>query len=297
MASSFKLTHKPCNLDYCSSGYGTRKINVNGASTYHRGFDIPASGSAYAMAKGKVKEVGWNDFRGWYIVISHGNVWSTEYQHLAYKPSLKKGKSVKSGQKIGTIGATGVGARHLHIEVRKYGNPVNPQPYLIKSFLPKKITHVLQQITGYNHRALAWRWYLDVARLQKDLKKLGFYTGNVDGKFESNTAKAVKKFQRKQKLTPDGSVGTKTRKALEEALKDKTNSDKLALESYFFVKTLYNMNIRKEPNKTSKVLKMVKKGSKIKISKTAKLGKWGYSKTLKGWICIDDGKKAYCKAM
>ncbi len=49
-----------------------------------------------------------------------------------------------------------------------------------------------------------------VERIQTKLKNWGYYTGNVDGIFGSQTEKAVKYFQRKNGLTQDGIVGTNT---------------------------------------------------------------------------------------
>ena len=53
-----------------------------------------------------------------------------------------------------------------------------------------------------------------VRTMQKKLKNWGYYSGAVDGIFGSQTKKAVISFQRKNGLTPDGIVGTKTLKAL-----------------------------------------------------------------------------------
>ncbi|MBT2648883.1 L,D-transpeptidase family protein [Bacillus sp. ISL-34] len=53
-----------------------------------------------------------------------------------------------------------------------------------------------------------------VIELQKRLTKLGFSTKGVDGSFGKNTEMAVKKFQKSKKLTSDGIVGPKTKKAL-----------------------------------------------------------------------------------
>ena len=53
-----------------------------------------------------------------------------------------------------------------------------------------------------------------VRQIQTKLKNWGYYTGGVDGIFGEKTTTAVKYFQRKNGLTPDGIVGTKTLKAL-----------------------------------------------------------------------------------
>ena len=50
--------------------------------------------------------------------------------------------------------------------------------------------------------------------IQTKLKNWGYYDGAVDGVFGSQTTQAVKYFQRKNGLTPDGIVGPATLKAL-----------------------------------------------------------------------------------
>ena len=49
-----------------------------------------------------------------------------------------------------------------------------------------------------------------VRQVQKKLKQLNFYKGNVDGDFGKATEKAVIAFQNQYKLTPDGKVGSQT---------------------------------------------------------------------------------------
>lgn len=297
---AFELTHKPCNLDYCSSGFGIRHINVSGASTQHKGFDIPASGYAYAMAKGTVKEVAWNNFRGWYIVVRHTKIYSTEYQHLAEKPSLKVGTAVKSGQKIGIIGSTGVGARHLHVEVRENGVPINPQPFLIKAFMPAQLTQNTSEITGYNKNALAWRWYLDVAKLQANLKALGYYSGSIDGEFLSATTKAVKRFQKANKLNADGDVGPLTRNKMN-AVMITYNKPVIKVLNNKKYKTLCTVHIRETVSSKSKSLGTVKAGVKFEATKhySKQNGKykWLYVPAYKGWICLKYNKDTLCKAV
>ncbi|MDR2091609.1 MAG: spore cortex-lytic enzyme [Clostridiales bacterium] len=54
----------------------------------------------------------------------------------------------------------------------------------------------------------------DVKTVQKKLKNWGYYSGSVDGIYGAQTAAAVKAFQKKNKLTADGIVGTKTAAAM-----------------------------------------------------------------------------------
>lgn len=53
-----------------------------------------------------------------------------------------------------------------------------------------------------------------VRELQTKLKRWGYYTGAVDGVFGAGTEKAVRAFQKKNGLTVDGIVGSKTAAAL-----------------------------------------------------------------------------------
>ena len=54
----------------------------------------------------------------------------------------------------------------------------------------------------------------EVKQIQKKLKNWGYYNGNVDGIYGSQTLSAVKKFQKKNGLVSDGIVGQKTLAAL-----------------------------------------------------------------------------------
>ena len=64
----------------------------------------------------------------------------------------------------------------------------------------------------------------EVVILQKKLKQWGYYDGAVDGVFGSAIQKAVQYFQRKNGLTADGIVGTKTAAALGMSLSGSTSS-------------------------------------------------------------------------
>ena len=54
----------------------------------------------------------------------------------------------------------------------------------------------------------------EVRQIQEKLKRWGYYKGNVDGIYGSQTMEAVKAFQRKNGLTVDGIAGTKTLAAM-----------------------------------------------------------------------------------
>ena len=54
----------------------------------------------------------------------------------------------------------------------------------------------------------------EVKQIQEKLKRWGYYNGNVDGIFGSQTLEAVKYFQRKNGLTVDGIAGPATLKAM-----------------------------------------------------------------------------------
>jgi len=64
----------------------------------------------------------------------------------------------------------------------------------------------------------------EVLLLQKALKELNFPVGKPDGQWGPKTQAAVKKFQRRHKLTADGLVGPKTAKAINKALQEQAQN-------------------------------------------------------------------------
>lgn len=66
------------------------------------------------------------------IIIKHSERWLSAYAHND-KMLVTEGASVKAGQKIATMGATGTFRTQLHFEIRKDGKPVDPLLYLPKS--------------------------------------------------------------------------------------------------------------------------------------------------------------------
>ncbi|MGN0607357.1 MAG: murein hydrolase activator EnvC family protein [Oscillospiraceae bacterium] len=67
---------------------------------------------------------------GNYVVIDHGGTYATLYGHCE-SVSVSVGDKVTKGQTIGKVGTTGYSTGfHLHFEVRKNGERVNPLDYL-----------------------------------------------------------------------------------------------------------------------------------------------------------------------
>ena len=64
------------------------------------------------------------------VVVYHGLGYSTLYAHLS-AISVAVGDQVSSGDRIGSIGASGLSTGpHLHFELRIDGKAVDPTPYL-----------------------------------------------------------------------------------------------------------------------------------------------------------------------
>ena len=59
-------------------------------------------------------------------------------------------------------------------------------------------------------------WGDEVKEIQQKLRTLGYYKGELDGRFGDQTLSAVMKFQEKNRLAMDGEVGPLTKAALEE---------------------------------------------------------------------------------
>jgi len=98
----------------------------------HEGIDLsaPAGTPVRATADGVVSFAGRSGDFGRLVVIDHGDGWQTRYAHLK-KIAVKKGKRVARGDVIGAVGKSGnATGPHLHYEVRRYGKPVDPRPFL-----------------------------------------------------------------------------------------------------------------------------------------------------------------------
>jgi murein DD-endopeptidase MepM/ murein hydrolase activator NlpD len=100
--------------------------------SHHTGIDFSnAVGTPIqATANGKVTFVGWQGNYGLMVKISHSAELETLYAHL-HRNYVRVGQEVERGQVIGSMGQTGrATGPHLHYEIRKNGQAINPNPYL-----------------------------------------------------------------------------------------------------------------------------------------------------------------------
>ncbi|MBQ7574163.1 MAG: M23 family metallopeptidase [Clostridia bacterium] len=100
----------------------------------HNGIDIAVDngGSVMAIADGTVTEVS-EDEKGKYIVISHDNGFVSKYCALSDVNGLEVDAKVKAGDVIGIVGKSkgeNTQATHLHFELYKDSECVNPTEYL-----------------------------------------------------------------------------------------------------------------------------------------------------------------------
>jgi len=72
------------------------------------------------------------------------------YAHLS-KYNVRKGQRVKRGDLIGFVGSTGRSmAPHLHYEVHKDGNPINPINFYYGNLTPEEFKQMLQAASQEN---------------------------------------------------------------------------------------------------------------------------------------------------
>lgn len=114
-----------------TSTFGLRVHPVTGEHSFHNGIDIgaPKGHDVLAAKSGVVilAEENWGT-AGHTIIIQHGSE-ETRYYHLSAF-DVTAGMYVTAGEKIGEVGSTGRSTGpHLHFEIRRSGNLVNPMMF------------------------------------------------------------------------------------------------------------------------------------------------------------------------
>ena len=145
------LTNK--DLKRIASGFGIRIDPHYHTQRMHAGLDFTASTGTSVLATGNgVVEIVESKMWGYgnSVVINHGYGYKTRYAHLnAF--NVKKGQEVKRGQIIGYVGSTGKStAPHLHYEVEKNGEKVNPVHFFHSDLTPADFEKIIEMSNNAN---------------------------------------------------------------------------------------------------------------------------------------------------
>ena len=136
MRKAFLLA--PVDFTRVSSNFNPRRLHpIYKTRRPHRGTDYaaPRGTPVFSSGDGRVIEAGYTRANGNYIVVQHGEAYTSKYLHL-HKKRVKKGQRVTQQQVIGTVGSTGAATgSHLHYEFLVNG--VHRNPRTIHKKLPK----------------------------------------------------------------------------------------------------------------------------------------------------------------
>jgi len=133
---SLELMRLPTRLPIAgaelTSTFGNRADPFAHTHAFHSGIDFAARrGTPIASSAGGI--VAFAGFRrdyGWVVEIDHGNGLSTRYAH-ASELLVRAGEVVVPGDRIAMVGSTGRSTGpHLHFEVLRAGDHVDPRRYL-----------------------------------------------------------------------------------------------------------------------------------------------------------------------
>jgi murein DD-endopeptidase MepM/ murein hydrolase activator NlpD len=134
------------DLGRIASGFGYRIHPIYKTSIMHTGqdFTAPVGTDIYATGNGVVEKVEFYG-RGYgnNIIINHGYGYETLYGHLS-KINVRQGQKINRGDVIGFVGNTGTSTGpHLHYEVIKNGNKINPINFFYNDLTPEEYEKML----------------------------------------------------------------------------------------------------------------------------------------------------------
>ena len=110
--------------------------NTLGEWITHDGIDIKADKTTVvkAAAEGTVKSIKNDPRYGLTVVVEHTNGFTSVYSNLLTAEFVVEGEEIKQGQTIGTVGTTATfeisDEPHLHFEIRKDGESLDPELYI-----------------------------------------------------------------------------------------------------------------------------------------------------------------------
>ena len=141
------------DLKRMASGFGWRSDPFTKVRKMHRGMDFtaPRGTPFYASGNGKVTRADSNSSGyGKHVRIDHGHGYLSLYAHMS-KYNVTKGQKVKRGDLIGFVGSTGRSeAPHLHYEIWKDKEKINPINFYYGSLTPQEFENMLKYANQEN---------------------------------------------------------------------------------------------------------------------------------------------------
>lgn len=120
-------TSRPTTWPLTERGFVTQELH-DGFEGGHPGLDIAVPSDSYIRAAGGgvVTDVGEDAVYGRYVVIEHGDGYTSLYGH-ASMTFVQRGQEVREREVVALSGSTGRSTGpHLHFEVLRDGEPVDP---------------------------------------------------------------------------------------------------------------------------------------------------------------------------
>lgn len=189
--SSTRRQFLRCPLPFIrvTSRFGMRMHPVLGFSTRHNGIDFgaPYGTPVRATSAGVMIGRGRDSGRGNYLIIRHGNGFTSQYFHLSrFAQNLSSRQRVEQGQVVGYVGSTGLSTGpHLHYALLKNSRFLNP----LKLQSPTVAPLPKQTIDGF--RKYCDQICLPLSQSQKltPLKAIGIKLRPLPGLHTSNMGK------------------------------------------------------------------------------------------------------------
>jgi murein DD-endopeptidase MepM/ murein hydrolase activator NlpD len=134
-------------LTRVASGFNWRIHPIYKVRHFHTGIDFtaPRGTEIYATGDGVIEDVV-SKGRGYgnHVIVDHGFGYQTLYAHIS-RFKVRKGEKVKRGDVIGYVGSTGTStAPHLHYEVIKNGEKINPMNFFFNDLSPEEYEKVIE---------------------------------------------------------------------------------------------------------------------------------------------------------
>ena len=119
-----------------NSRFGLRRLSSERRARMHEGLDFaaPSGTPVLSAAEGEVLRTGTSSSYGRYVEVRHDNGVTSFSAHLS-AIMVSEGDRLEAGERLGSVGSTGRSTGpHLHFEIRRDGQQINPESFLGQAF-------------------------------------------------------------------------------------------------------------------------------------------------------------------